>query len=231
MLLPDHAPDLGVPADVLPAADLVRYGQLQRAVAPHADGLVAACVPDMRPAVMPERFDEAVDAVAGFAARHGSAADVELVDAVRARRAEFAGWCRQLADSRVPASVDHNDLHARNVLIGGGAVRFFDWGDAVVAHPFASLLVPLAHAGAQAPRLRTAYLDVFADLAPADRLAADAELARRVAVVARTHAWIRAVGVDGSDERFARGPLESLAALLQESPVAPADRPSGTTVR
>ena len=229
LALPDHAPDLGDPGDVLPAAVLVRYGQLQRAVAPHVDGLVAAGVPDMRPAVLPERFDEAVDALVGFAARHGGAADVALVDAVRARRAEFAGLCRQLADSPVPASVDHNDLHARNVLIGGGAVRFFDWGDTVIAHPFTSLLVPLGQAGAQAPRLRAAYLGVFADLATEARLVADAELAVRVAVVARTHTWIRAVGVDGEDERFARAPLESLAALV-ESPVALSGRSSGTTV-
>lgn len=230
LLLPDHAPDLGDPADPLPAAVLVRYAQLQRAAIPHADALVAAGVPDMRPAVLPERFDEAVEAVAGFAARHGDADDVALVDAVRARRAAFVERCRRLADSPVPASVDHNDLHARNVLIGGGAVRFFDWGDASVAHPFASLLVPLAQAGAQAPRLRAAYLAVFADLAPPDRLAADAELARHVATVARTHTWVRAVGVDGRDERFARAPLESLAAVLEESPAAPSGDSSGTTV-
>lgn len=231
LLLPDHAPDLGDPARPLPAAVLVRYAQLQRTVARHADALVAAGVPDMRPAVMAERFDEAVDALAGFAAGHGDAADVAVVDAVRGRRAEFAGWCARLADSPVPASIDHNDLHARNVLIGGGAVRFFDWGDAVVAHPFASLLVPLAAAGAGAAGLRRAYLAAFADLAPPDRLAADADLACRVAKAARTLTWVRAVGVAGADERFGRAPLASLAALLEESPVALSGRASGTTVQ
>ena len=46
--------------------------------------------------------------------------------------------------SRLAASLDHNDLHPWNIL-GDGAddTRFYDWGDCVVAHPFAAMLVPL----------------------------------------------------------------------------------------
>lgn len=224
LLLRDHAPALADPRAPLPAAVLVRHAQLQRSVTPHAAALVTDGVPDMRPAVMPQRFAEAVDAVSRFVARHGDAVDSAVVDAVRARRAEFEGWCAALAESPVPASVDHNDLHAGNVLVGGGAVRFFDWGDAVIAHPFAVLLVPLQMAGEQGPRLQAAYLRAFADLAPMERLVADAELACRVAVIARVLTWVRAVGVDGEDLRFARAPLEALAALLEVPPTA-----SGTT--
>jgi hypothetical protein len=231
LLLRDHAPDLGEPDDLLPAAVLVRYARLQRAATPEADGLIAAGVPDMRAAVMPVRFDEAVEAVAGFAARHGDAVDRAAVEDVRALRAEFVGWAEQLAASAVPASIDHGDLHARNVLVGGGAVRFLDWGDAAVAHPFASLLVPLRVARGQAPRLLRAYLAEFTDLAPLDRLRADAELACRLAQVARVLTWVRAVGVDGADPRFARGPLEALVALRDRAPLALSAQGSGTTER
>lgn len=231
LLLRDHAPDLGDPDDLLPAAVLVHYARLQRAVTTVADGLIAAGVPDMRPAAMPRRFDEAVEAVAGFAARHADAADRAAVDQVRALRPEFVGWSEQLAASAVPPSVDHGDLHARNVLVGGGVVRFLDWGDAAIAHPFASLLVPLQAARGQAPRLLRAYLAEFTDLAPLDRLVADAELACRLAQVARTLTWVRAVGVDGADPRFARGPLETLLALLGRAPLALCAPLSGTTDR
>lgn len=230
LLLRDHAPDLGTPDDPLPAAVLVRYARLQRAFTSHVD-VLAAGVPDMRPSAMPRRFDEAVDAVGGFAARHGDAADRAAVDEVRALRPEFTGWCARLADSPVPASVDHGDLHARNVLVGGGAVRFLDWGDAAVAHPFASLLVPHRAAGDQAPRLLRAYLGEFTDLAPLDQLLADAELACRLAQVARVLTWVRAVGVDGADPRFARGPLETLVALRHRAPLVLSGIASGTTVR
>ncbi len=230
LLLRDHAPDLGTPDDPLPAAELVRYARLQRAFTSHVDVLVAG-VPDMRPGAMPRRFDEAVEAVGGFAARHGNAADRAAVDEVRALRPEFAEWCARLATSPVPVSVDHGDLHARNVLVGGGAVRFLDWGDAAVAHPFASLLVPLTAARGQAPRLLRAYLGEFTDLAPLDQLVADADLACRLAQVARVLNWVRAVGIDGADPRFARGPLETLVALRHRAPLVLSGDASGTTVR
>lgn len=231
LLLRDHAPDLGEPGDRLPAAVLVRYARLQRAVTPKAEALLVAGVPDMRPAVMPTRFDEAVEAVAVFAARHGSAADRAAVEEVRELRSDVVGWAEQLAASAVPASVDHGDLHARNVLVGGGAVRFLDWGDAAIAHPFASLLVPNQAARGQAPRLLRSYLAEFTDLAPLERLVADADLACRLAQIARVLTWVRAVGVDGADPRFARGPLETLVTLRDRAPAARSAQASGTTDR
>src|SRR5215210_4091103 len=59
ILLPDGGPSGG--EDALPAA-LGQYGRPQRALAPHADALPALGVPDMRPEVMPERFEEALEA-------------------------------------------------------------------------------------------------------------------------------------------------------------------------
>ena len=88
------------------------------------------------------------------------------------RRALVAGWAHELDGTTAP-TVDHQDLHVGNVLVDG---RFADWGDAVLAHPFASLLVALGslrrtlQVGADDPaitRPRDAYLEVFADLAPA----------------------------------------------------------------
>jgi hypothetical protein len=68
----------------------------------------------------------------------------------------------------VPPSVQHDDLHDANVFVADGRHRFFDWGDASVAHPFLSLLVPLRVAAqrwgcrtgtASLLRLRDAYLE------------------------------------------------------------------------
>src|SRR5205085_1459725 len=79
---------------------------------------------DMRPAVMPQRFHEAL-------AASGSPADVAALEP------QVEEWCARLADSPLPASLDHNDLHPWNVLDGP---RYYDWGDAVIAHPFAAML-------------------------------------------------------------------------------------------
>ena len=60
---------------------------------------------------------------------------------------------------------------------------------------------------------------------------AEADLACRLAQVARVLTWVRAVGVDGADPRFARGPLETLVALRHQAPLVLSGNASGTTVR
>ena len=101
--------------------------------------------------------------------------------------------------------------------------RFDDWGDSVVAHAFASLLLPLADVREPGRRrrrlrLRDAYLEAWSDLAPHAELVETLELAVRVGWIARSHTWLRAVG-HANEERWATAPLESLAAILE--PQAP----------
>jgi hypothetical protein len=70
-----------------------------------------------------------------------------------------------------------------------GRVRFYDWGDSVVAHPFASMLLGLGMIRLQlkvaaddpaVTRPRDAYLEVFGDLASHGELVEELELACRV---------------------------------------------------
>ncbi len=224
LLLPDGGLEL---ADRVDGAELTGalavilrcYAELQRALAPHATAVLAAGVADMRPAVMPERYEEALASVGDFPDR----------DRVVAMRDTYRGWCETLAGAAGEASVDHNDLHPWNMLVGDlrrpGDVRFYDWGDAVLAHPFACLLVPLGMAnrrgGAAAlTPLRDAYLDAYADLAPRDELARTAALACRVAKVARALTWHRAVsGSDPGDlePAFVAAPGECLRSLLDDA--------------
>ena len=214
MLLPDGGPPAG--EDALPAA-LGQYGRLQRALAPHADALPALGVPDMRPEVMPERFEEALDAARASAPAGGG--DTRALADVEVLRHQGARGSERLAASPVPASLDHNDLHRQNVL-GTGPYRFYDWGDAVVAHAFAALLVPSQVLSPAAfARARAAYLEAFADLAPPERLVEDLELACRVARVARSLTWERALRSardqdEPIDALFAHAPYEELTALL-----------------
>lgn len=224
VLLPDGGPTLGTGADldtVLAGLGevLPRYAVLQRDLASRVDELLEFGVADMRPAAMPDRFDEAV-AAAGR--RAGEPGDDDLLRGIVARRPRFVEWCERLAASPVPASLDHNDLHPDNIFATG--TRFYDWGDAVVAHPFASMLVTLGilrsgyglAAGDPAlPRLRDAYLEPFTDLAPRAELAEDVVLACRVARPARALVWDRALPPDEPGE-FGRAPLVKLAAVADE---------------
>jgi hypothetical protein len=216
VLLPDGGTRLGdrVGSDDLVAAlcaVLPQYAELQRALAPGAEEILALGAPDMRPRVMPQRFEEAMEATAALAGR----SDVHV--RLAARRRDVAEWCARLADAPGPISLDHNDLHAWNVL-GTGTFRFYDWGDSVVAHAFASMLLPLTDVrnradGDGALRLRDAYLEAWSDLAPHAELVETLELAVRVGWIARSHTWLRAVA-DATEDRWATAPLESLAAIL-----------------
>ena len=153
---------------------------------------------------MAQRFDEALELISG-----------EEMDRVAALRDTYRSWCERLVASRVPASIDHNDLHAWNILAGE---RFYDWGDAVVAHPFASMLGGLGYSPLEPdelPVVRDAYLEAFSDLGDHADLVEELETACRVAKVARAFTWYRAVA--GSDSDDADAPLEAMQSLLDDT--------------
>jgi hypothetical protein len=211
LLLPDGGPTLhdlsGGDAEL--AEILPRYGELQRDLAGQVETLLASGLADMRAHAMPARFEEALEVARRRAAGEDDRAAIE---AVAAMRPEFTEWCRRLAASPVPSSLDHNDLHPANVLADG--TRFYDWGDAVVAHPFASMLVTLNFVE-DVPRLRDAYLEAFTDLAPRAELVAEVELACRVSKAARVLVWERGLAADPTG--FERAPLLSLLAVANPS--------------
>ena len=236
ILLPDGGPPLGerlTGADLVEplVAALVDYGRMQLDLAPHVDRLLSLGVADMRPPVMAERFDQALAATR--ADLDGRAADRSIHRQVAAMGETVTSWCERLATSSVPPSLDHNDLHPWNILGDGGGdgVRFYDWGDSVVAHPFAAMLVPLGFVqrllgvGLDDPRFadaRDAYLDVFRPVAPGEDLVATLELACCVAKIARVLTWDRAVRAardEGQEveESWRSAPMETLASLLDDS--------------
>jgi Ser/Thr protein kinase RdoA (MazF antagonist) len=109
-------------------------------------------------------------------------------------RSQFAA----LADSDVPATLEHNDFHDGNVCLRSSDYRVFDWGDACVAHPFVALRVGLrsiAHTldlaadGPEITRLRDAYLEPWTAFAPRTQLLADVQPALILAAACRALAW------------------------------------------
>jgi len=210
------------------ASALAAYGQLQRRLAPHTAELLVLGIADMRAPIMATRFDEALEAVGEQLDTLDDSAGKASLPRVVALRGTVASWCEQLAAVGPLASLDHNDLHPWNILAGGRGTRFYDWGDSVVAHPFASLLVPLnslqhhLRATPTDPRLlrvRDAYLDVFSDLAARKQLVETLELACRVGKIARALAWHRSLSAQGYDQsgKFAAAPLRCLTSLLDAS--------------
>jgi hypothetical protein len=167
---------------------LPRYAELQRGEVARAADHLAHGTPDLRLETLPERFEDLVR-------RPDLPIEAHEVERLRGFADGLAELRDELAEAGIPASIQHDDLHATNLFEGTGSPRVLDWGDASISHPFASLVVTfrfLEETNGLLPddpwfaRLRDAYLepwgsgleDVFA-------------LALRVGSIAHAIAWIR----------------------------------------
>lgn len=204
--LRDQAPDLTGDHDLAAwEALLPEYAGLQRSLETRTDALLAAGVPDEPPAAIPAILARLLDDD-----RIWTRVDADERVIAGQVRADLVAWLPEvtelagiLAASGVPMSVDHGDLHGGNVLLDqAGTVRFFDWGDSVVGHPFATLTttlgsiapkVGLAADGPELGRLRDAYTEAWTDVAARSDLAAAADLAVDLGYVNKAAAWERAL--------------------------------------
>jgi hypothetical protein len=225
---PDRDVVLARLTDVLP-----RYAELQIAFAAHVDELLAIGLTDMGPARLPERFEQALDVVSAYLARRGTEGERATYARLVDLRPRVAEWSSRLGSMPGGLSLDHNDLHAWNVFYAEQAgrvdVRFYDWGDAVVAHPFASMMIGLGwltgmwQVDRDDPRLvraRDAYLEPFAVLGPRAELVETMELSCGLGEIARSLVWARALGEYGEQapDSFQTAPLEHLSGLLRLVP-------------
>jgi hypothetical protein len=200
LLSPDGGPTLRAAMADRPdptrwAELLSRYAELQRLVAPHGDRLVGLGLPDLRPGRMPAALADLLADPTVILAAPVRAALVALIP-------EYDRWCAELAADGLPPAIQHDDLHDDNVFVGGAELRFFDWGDACLAHPFGTLLVTLNAAanrfgfdpaGPELARLRDAYLEPWTGLCDQAGLRRSVRLALRVAKVGRAVSWRRAL--------------------------------------
>ncbi|WP_030813118.1 phosphotransferase [Streptomyces sp. NRRL F-2799] len=191
-LLPDGGP-LFREVEVGPRAWeelLGGYARMQRALVPRVGELGALGVPRLRVGDVPASFDRLRDGNGSLEPEQRA-----QLDALRPR---LVDWCAELDGLGVPDSLDHADLHEGQLFHPEpGRFTYFDWGDAIVSHPFASLRIPAQRAAERygpevLPRLRDAYLDPWTSLGlSAAELRRAARLAWRLGALGRARAWTR----------------------------------------
>ena len=233
LLLPDGGPTLrqleGARAD--PAAwerMLQEYAAMQRELEPWADELVATGLTVAGPGELPAiRAALIADDALLLLGQEDGLTEAQR-DELLAEQPAYAAQCADLAAYGIPLSLQHDDLHDNNAfgpVEPGGPLRVFDWGDAVLGHPFGVLLISLrvasdllgvAESGPETRRLRDAYLEPWtgewdrADLRDAARLAV------RVGGVSRADCYRRAV-LDWPADAPTRAPyVEGVPAWLLE---------------
>ncbi|WP_406077898.1 aminoglycoside phosphotransferase family protein [Micromonospora sp. NBC_00858] len=205
------------------------YAALQLATVPRADELTALGVPDHRPEVLPGLLAELLDDRESLRIGGEGGLSPETYDRLRAELPAYAERCRRLADFGIPATVQHDDLHDGNVFAGPAGYRYFDWGDASVAHPFGTLLVTLRSIryatelsadDARLARLRDAYLEAWTDRYDRRTLVEAAGLAVSVGAVSRSLSWRRALDTpDPARAEYADAVPGWLEELLESDPV------------
>lgn len=210
LLLPDGGPDLRTafpdgPADVIAGlwtSMLTEYAGLQRRMVEFVPHLLAVGVPDLRAHQALARFDALVRE--------------HTTDPLRQRLLDsgsrFAEVCDRLSSSAVPATLQHDDLHAGAVFCGAdglGVPAFFDWGDAMVSHPFATLVVTrqvlaltlgVENSAAAVERVTDAYLGQWSDIAPAAELRTELGDVTQLGRLGRAWSWARALGEAGPEQ-------------------------------
>jgi Ser/Thr protein kinase RdoA (MazF antagonist) len=211
------------------------YAELQVRACGHVSELLSAGAPDRRPAELRGLFERLV-----AAERRLPASSETRTAEEHARLSGLAGRVGEIATALdgfgLPASIDHSDLHAGNVLAPGDGCVFFDWHEAAVTHPFFSMVVAtrwLAHhhgvqaGSAQERRLHDAYLDAWAGHGPHASLRAALDLALRAGTLTRALGWMRVVeGLPASDQaewaEYVPGWLRDLCSALDSGPANPA---------
>jgi hypothetical protein len=221
-LTPDHGPTL---SDRLADVDLwVRlaadWADVQRRLLPHGDRLRATGLTCVDPAGVASYA--AARVTANAALPPDDPAHLPPDDAARLRAAlpRIERWGRELADGPLPVTLDHNDLHANNAFVpqpGEEHLRVFDFADAVLAHPFGSLLVPMnvlsgaLEARPDDVRLRRvvdAYLEPWTDLAGHATLRRLVPPALGLARLNRHESWRRVLETVSDPERAEYGRLQ-----------------------
>lgn len=210
LLLPDGGPELaaalpGHPPDVVSGlwtSMFAEYAALQRRMVEFVPHLLAVDVPDLRPEQAMAVFDRLVREHAAEPLRQ------RLLDS----GSRFAEVCDRLASSAVPATLQHDDLHAESVFCGAdglGAPAFFDWGDAVVSHPFATLVVSrrvlartleAEEADVAVERVTDAYLAQWSDVASVADLRAELADVVQLGRLGRAWSWARALADAGPEQ-------------------------------
>jgi hypothetical protein len=173
---------------------------LQRELIGHEADLVGVGVSVMRPAEATAYVRARVASLEALPDGDPRRMTQEVADRLRRLLPDVAGWAADLDALGLGENLVHNDLHANNVFATPGGMRFFDFGDSVLAHPLSALFIPLnvllhrletAPDDARLRRVADAGLEVWGDVVPGTQLRAALPAALHLGRLLRAESWLR----------------------------------------
>jgi hypothetical protein len=197
---------------------------LQRVSAGAVKELLSSGIPDCSPATVARRFDRLVEGYAALDPTHPSHLPSELLTKYEAARRTVVDAAAALAQSPLPVTVNHGDLHPGNVLVVDGGLRLFDFGDAQwAAAP--EVLWPLWAWLTQRTdqpwrTVFAAYAEVWSDLVSPEEFDGLMAAAMVTLQVNRSQAWWSATrqATDAELAEWGDAPLSQLSHVLRPWP-------------
>lgn len=106
----------------------------------HADELIMTGVNDWRLEKLPSLYQD-------FVTREDLLKNDGLVsfeiENLQQSICKIQNLCEQLAEYKIPETIEHGDFQDNNILINGSSITISDWGDASISHPFFSCVSAL----------------------------------------------------------------------------------------
>ncbi|MCX7123713.1 MAG: aminoglycoside phosphotransferase family protein [Gammaproteobacteria bacterium] len=169
---------------------LQSYAKLQQHEVQNLNKLLALGVPDWRLAKLPGLYAELIGRTAFLKAEGLSDQEIQSLHDLKPKVAEM---CQRLSAFPVPETLEHGDFQDNNILLQGDRLIVNDWGDAVISHPFFSLVSFLDSArrnhgilegSAEVhSKLRDTYLDAWLEYASKDKIMECFELAQHLGAI------------------------------------------------
>ena len=198
------------------------YAELQIDLAGRADELLGMGVPDLRLALLPDKYGELLADKRWLRIGRPDGLSSAEYESLVQYAPTVEEMCRRLDSFGVPPSLHHGDLHDGNIFFDKGCYVFFDWGDSSISHPFFSLRTVfvsiensfgLEEDDPLFEELSRVYLSSWRDYGSAGDLAAAFEIGRRLwSLASAIKYWSFLRQVEGMNEEFGH----AVPGLLQE---------------
>lgn len=146
--------------------------------------------------------------------------------AVMKLQPELLKMCDELEELLPVHTIDHSDLHSANIQYDDGKIKFLDWGDASLTHPFFSTrvfwnsLFELVDNDpewlAMIDEFRPCYLQPWTAYAPMEKLDRALKISDQLGCIHRAVSWYSYLNPSVADQSEFKKPSQWLQALLEE---------------
>lgn len=184
LLMPDYGSKTldAVPDTERWVAALRAFAQLQARLSVRGNELIGLGCPDRRLYTLEQQIEALLNTPASQLSGDSLKLNDDEMETLRARIPEFKEKCKALASYSIPASLEHGDFWAGQVVVNEDQFVFIDWSDSSISHPFFSMYFLMDDDLAQ-PRdqLRDAYLREWIAYEPFETLREAFEIAMQLA--------------------------------------------------